>query len=76
MKYAVVLWSNSSLGREYETDSMSAVKAGYEFGRCELGEVVVVCRKRTRQVLSKAEWSPQLKKYLHVYVGKRRAEYI
>lgn len=45
-KYRVIIWSNDSRGREYGTDSRSAMKAAQEFGRCEDGEIVSVCGKR------------------------------
>lgn len=72
-KYKCVIYSDSSNPREYEVDTMSAMKAAQELGRCEFGEVVEIRRKRTNQLLSCAVWEtgygrPQ---YIHVYIGKR-----
>ena len=58
MKYKVIVTSNFSYGREYETDSKSAMKAAQEYGRCEGGESVKVCTK-SGKVLSEVRWSPE-----------------
>ena len=58
MKYKVVITSNFSLGREYETDSRSALKAAEQYGRFEGGEVVTVCNKSGR-VIDKAVFTPE-----------------
>ncbi len=68
MKYKCVIYSNSSLGREYEVDSQSAMKAAENYGRCESGEVVSVYRKRTGQLLSRVSW--EYGAWHHVYIGK------
>ena len=58
MKYICTIYSNSSTGREYETDSKSAMKAANLWGRCEGGEVVTVSTKSGRE-LSRVVWSPE-----------------
>lgn len=74
-KYRCVIWSNSSLGREYEVETTSACKAAMKYGRCEFGEVVEIHRKRTNQLLSRAEWSPELHNYYNCYIPIRRVIY-
>ena len=72
-KYKCVVYSDSSLPREYEVDSMSAMKAAKKFGRCEFGEVVEIRRKRTNQLLSRVAWETGCgtSHYIRVYIGKR-----
>lgn len=72
-KYKCVIYSDSSFPREYEVDSMSAMKAANEFGRGEFGEVVEVRRKRTNQLLSRVAWEMGCGRshYHRVYIGKR-----
>lgn len=70
MKYRCVIWSDSSLGREYDVETTSACKAAMKYGRAEFGEVVEIHRKRTGELLSKAVWIPEIKEYCHVYIPK------
>lgn len=58
MKYICKIYSNSSTGREYETDSKSAMQAAKTWGRCEGGEVITVTTKSGRE-LSRVVWSPE-----------------
>jgi hypothetical protein len=48
MKYIINITSNSSLGRTYETNSRSAMKAAEQYGRYEFGEVIWVTNKSGR----------------------------
>lgn len=72
-KYRCVIWSDSSLGREYEVETTSACKAAMKYGRCEFGEVVEIHRKRTNQLLSRAEWGGR--GYYNCYIPKGRVIY-
>lgn len=68
MSYKCIVYSNHSLGREYEVTTTSAIKAARLYGRCELGETVDIRRKRTHELLSRAVWHPALKRYIQVTV--------
>lgn len=57
-RYKCVIYSNSSLGREYGVNTKSAMKCAEIYGRCEAGEVVSVLTK-TGSLLSKVIWSPE-----------------
>lgn len=57
--YICKITSNSSLEREYEVKTKSAMKCAQEFGRCEGGEVVTVSTKKSGKVLSCAMWTPK-----------------
>ena len=66
--YICQIWSNSSLGREYDVKTRSAYKAAQELGRCEGGEVVTICTKSGRE-LSRAIWTPEYGgKYIRVNI--------
>ena len=58
MKYIVVIYSNSTHQREYETNSRSALKAADKFGRCEAGEVVIV-KMKNGKIVSRSAWTPE-----------------
>ncbi len=58
MKYKVVITSNSSLGREYETDSRSAMRAAETYGRFEGGERIQV-KNKSGKVLSEVRYTPE-----------------
>lgn len=74
-KYKCVIWSDSSLGREYEVDTVSSIKAARELGRCEFGEVVEIRRKRTDQLLSRCFWSPELHDWRRCFIPRNRVVY-
>ena len=54
--YRCVVYSAESPLREYEVESMSAAKAAEMYGRKEEGEMVVVMRKKTYELLSVVAW--------------------
>lgn len=58
MKYICRIASNSSLGREYDVDTRSAMKCAEMFGRYEGGESVTVYNKSGRP-LSRVLYSPE-----------------
>lgn len=58
--YKCVVYSNSSLGREYDVSTKSAAKCAKLYGRCEFGEAVEVRTKKTDRLLSKVMWHPVL----------------
>ena len=70
-KYLCVIWSDSSYPRQYEVESTSAIKAAEQYGCGELGEVVSIARKRTWEVISRAAWDEQTKRYYHVWLPKK-----
>lgn len=57
--YICKITSNSSLEREYEVKTKSAMKCAKEFGRCEGGEIVTVVTKKSGKVLSCVMWTPE-----------------
>lgn len=57
--YTCVIYSNSSHGREYTVNTKSARKAAAELGRAEGGEMVIICRPKSRRVISAAAWTPE-----------------
>ena len=56
--YKCIIWSNSSHGREYDVDTVSAIKAAQMYGRCELGEVVQI-RTASGRIINEARWTPE-----------------
>ena len=73
-KYKCVIYSDSSFPREYEVDSMSAMKAAKELGRCEFGEIVEIRRKKTDQLLARVgcetRFGPPYYRRMYRYNGK------
>lgn len=66
--YICKIWSNSSLGREYDVNTKSAMKAAQELGRCEGGEVVTITTKGGRE-LSRVIWTPENRgRYIRVNI--------
>lgn len=57
-RYKCVIYSDSSLGREYGVNTKNAMKCAEMYGRCEAGEVVSVLSK-TGSLLSRVLWSPE-----------------
>ena len=57
--YICKITSNSSLEREYEVKTKSAMKCAQEFGRCEGGEIVTVMTKKSCRILSCVMWTPE-----------------
>ena len=72
-KYRVIITSNFSHGREYETDSKSAMAAAKLYGRCEGGETVSVTTKHGR-IISQVFCTPEGGEYYRAFVGP--GEYI
>ena len=58
MKYIITITSNCSNGREYETDSKSAMKAAEQYGRYEGGEIIQV-KNKSGKVLSEVRYSSE-----------------
>ena len=61
----VIIKSNNSRPREYDTKSRSAIIATKELGRCEGGEVVEV-RTNKGKLIDKAMWNCESRKYCRV----------
>lgn len=57
-RYKCIITSDWSLGREYDTDTSSALRAAEQYGRCEGGERVTVYTRRGKPV-SAAAWTPE-----------------
>lgn len=53
-----IIYSNSSLGREYDVETKSAMKCAELYGRYEGGEVVEV-RSNSGKLLSKVMFTPE-----------------
>lgn len=53
-----IIYSNSSLGREYDVETKSAMKCAELYGRFEGGEVVEV-RNNSGKLLSKVMFTPE-----------------
>ncbi len=53
-----IIYSNSSLGREYDVETKSAMKCAELYGRFEGGEVVEV-RNNSGKLLSKVLFTPE-----------------
>ena len=56
--YVCIISSNSSLGRGYEVNTSSAMKAADMFGRCEYGEDVSIYTKGGK-IVSRAMYTPE-----------------
>lgn len=63
--YSCYIVSNDSYERIYTVTSRSALKAAEKYGRCESGETVTI-RTHMGQILSKAAWDQQNRKYINV----------
>lgn len=57
-KYICTIASNSSLGREYEVDTKSAMKCAEKYGRYEGGEIVTVSTK-SGKTISAVRYTPE-----------------
>ena len=57
-KYKCTIWSNNSREREYDVDTVSAIKAAQMYGRCEDGEVVQI-RTASGKLINEARWTPK-----------------
>ena len=56
---------NTTEDRVYTINHRSAVRAAEKYGRCEGNETVTV-RTHTGQILSKAVWNQEQRKYINV----------
>ncbi len=67
--YKCVIWSDSSLGREYKVKTRSAMRAAREYGRGEYGEIVQIETLITGRIISRVQWTPDNGgKYIRVTV--------
>ena len=67
MKYTVIIESNSSYPREYESNSRNVLSLANEYGRAEYGETVTVTT-HTGKVLSRAFWDMSSRRYIRASV--------
>lgn len=63
--YLCYVESNSSQERIYTVTSRSATKAAEKYGRCEGNETITV-RTYSGQILSRAVWNQEQRKYVNV----------
>ena len=68
--YKCVIYSNSSMGREYDVATKSAMRCADKMGRADFGEVVTVYTK-TGKPISRVIWSAEQRKYIRVGVDPR-----
>lgn len=66
-KYKVVIFSNFSYGREYDSESRDALKCAYKYGRCEFGEKVYI-KDIYGETISGAMWSVEDRKYVRILI--------
>lgn len=66
--YTVLVLSNSTYGREYDSESRDVIKCAYKYGRAEGGEKVYISNAYG-QTLACAIWDVETRKYMKVDVS-------
>lgn len=56
--YICTVESNSTLPREYEVETKSAMRCAKMYGRCE-GDETVTVRTKSGRIVSCVRWTPQ-----------------